>query len=131
MKIFCLLVLMAIVCADDVDDVRESKRDIFLTPIRQTLVRPALINKVVQPVVHDIVQPVITQKEIRTFINPVQLQHVQNVPVMTHTLVRNGFVKSEHPPVTNILPFSKDKSFFYSFVFTNLPQKYHLLFKYI
>jgi len=72
----CVLFFIAAVQAEtDVKTETKDKRDLFLTPIRQTIVRPALVNRVIQPIVQDVVQPIITQKSFQTVVNPVVMQH--------------------------------------------------------
>jgi large-conductance mechanosensitive channel len=71
----CVLFFLAAVQAETATEISKDKRDIFLTPIRQTVIRPAVLNRVVQPIVQDVIQPVITQKTFQTFVNPTVVQH--------------------------------------------------------
>ena len=89
MKFLCVLFFIAIVHAQTGKEESKEKRDLFLPPIRQTVVRPAMINRVVQPIIKDVVQPVITQKSFQTFVNPVRVQNFG----MQNTMFSNGFVK--------------------------------------
>ena len=95
MKFLFVLFFIAIVQAENLEKGGDDKpkRDVILTPIRQTFVRPAMLNRVVQPVIHDFVQPVVHQKEFRTIINPTMMQHQVASPVMTNTMFTNRFVK--------------------------------------
>jgi hypothetical protein len=72
-----------------------SKRDrLVLKPIRQTIVRPAKINRVVQPIIQDVVQPVIQQKTFQTIVNPVRIENrVAKSVVRPVTVLRNKFIK--------------------------------------
>ena len=92
MKFLCVLFLIGIVHAQTpIKEESKEKRDLFLTPIRQTVVRPALLNRVVQPVIQDVVQPVVHQKEFQTIVNPVRVQNVVGGTLgMGTTFVGNG-----------------------------------------
>ena len=89
MKFLCVLFFIAIVHAQTTKEESKEKRDTFLPPIRQTVFRPVMINRVVQPIIKDVVQPVITQKSFQTFVNPVRVQTFG----MQNTMLSNGFVK--------------------------------------
>ena len=90
MKFLCVLFFITIVHAQMKEESKE-KRDLVLPPIRQTVVRPAMFNRVVQPIIKDVVQPVITQKEFQTIVNPVRVQTFG----MQNTMLTNRFVKRE------------------------------------
>jgi hypothetical protein len=89
MKFLCVLFFIAIVHAQTGKEESKEKRDLFLPPIRQTVFRPAMINRVVQPIIKDVVQPVITQKSFQTIVNPVRFQTFG----MQNTMLTNSFVK--------------------------------------
>jgi hypothetical protein len=74
-------------------DESKEKRDLFLPAIRQTVVRPAMLNRVVQPIIQDVVQPVVHQKTFQTIVNPVSMTHHVAQPAMQNTMFTNRFVK--------------------------------------
>jgi len=77
----------------DVNEDTKEKRDTFLTPIRQTIMRPAVLNRVVQPIIHDVVQPVVTQKVFKTIVNPTRVQQQFGQTIDQGMTFSNRFVK--------------------------------------
>ena len=73
-------------------DESKDKRDVFLTPIHQTLVRPPVVNRIVQPIVQHVVQPVITQRTFQTVVGPTVMQHHFAAPTQTFG---TGFFKRD------------------------------------
>jgi len=94
MNFLYVLFFIAIVRAETTKDESKEKRDTFLPAIRQTIVRPAMLNRVVQPIIQDVVQPVVHQKTFQTIVNPVSMTHHVAQPMMQNTLfTQNRFVK--------------------------------------
>jgi len=89
MIFFYILVVLAVAHA------QTSQRDTFvLKPISQTIVRPAKINRVVQPIIQDVVQPVVRQKTFQTIVRPVRTENrVAESVVRPITVLRNKFIK--------------------------------------
>ena len=93
MNFLYVLFFIAIVRAETTKDESKEKRDLFLPAIRQTVVRPAMLNRVVQPIIQDVVQPVVHQKTFQTIVNPVSMTHHVAQPMMQNTMFTNRFVK--------------------------------------
>jgi hypothetical protein len=93
MNFLYVLFFIAIVRAETTKDESKEKRDTFLPPIRQTVFRPAMLNRVVQPIIQDVVQPVVHQKTFQTIVNPVSMTHHVAQPMMQSNMFTNTFVK--------------------------------------
>ena len=93
MNFLYVLFFIAIVRAETTKDESKEKRDTFLPAIRQTIVRPAMLNRVVQPIIQDVVQPVVHQKTFQTIVNPVSMTHHVAQPMMQSNFFANRFVK--------------------------------------
>ena len=89
MIVFYIFVVLAVAHA------QKSKRDTFvLKPIRQTIVRSAMSNSVVQPIIQDAMHPVVRPKTFQTFVNPVRIENrVAKSAVRPVTVLRNKFIK--------------------------------------
>lgn len=102
MNILCILLLIASIRANETPERRDT---IFLSPIRQTVFRPVIEHKDIQPIVKTIVQPVVTQKVIQTIVNPVQVQHHVAPTVLvramsgTHRFIKRSMVESNETVV--------------------------------
>jgi len=94
MNFLYVLFFIAIVRAETTKDESKEKRDTFLPAIRQTIVRPAMLNRVVQPIIQDVVQPVVHQKTFQTIVNPVSMTHHVAQPMMqSNMFTQTRFVK--------------------------------------
>ena len=93
MNFLYVLFFIAIVRAETTKDESKEKRDTFLPAIRQTIVRPAMLNRVVQPIIQDVVQPVVHQKTFQTIVNPVSMTHHVAQPMMQSNIFANRFIK--------------------------------------
>ncbi len=70
------------------------RNGLVVQPLRQTIVRPAAVDRVIQPVIQDVVQPIVHQKTFQTIVNPVRTQNfVAESVVRPATLLRQRFVK--------------------------------------